>query len=117
MKHKLLISTFCLLLCASAYGQSSVNILKQVGAAHAANGQITTSTAASTAVAARGSRRTVIIKNIDTTITVYIGIATVTAANGMELKAGESIALDTTALIQVIAVSGSPKIAYIETYD
>lgn len=87
------------------------------GAASMANGQVTTSTTAGTAVAARATRRSVTIKNIDSTITVYIGSATVTALNGMELKAGESKELETVALIQVIAASGTPKIAYIETYD
>lgn len=96
---------------------SGTTIIVPKGAAFTANGQVTTSTTAGTAVAARATRRGVTIKNLDATITVYVGIATVSATNGMELKAGESIPLDTTALIQVIAASGTPKIAFIETYD
>lgn len=67
-------------------------------------------------VAARPQRRRVILKNIDTSITIYIGIGTVTSSNSMWLLAGESIALDTTAAINALAASGSPVLAYIEEY-
>lgn len=95
----------------------NVAVMALRGAANMANGQVTTSTTAATAVAARATRRSVTIKNTDTSITVYIGIATVTSSNGMPLKAGESISIDTTALVQVIAASGTPVVAYVETYD
>jgi hypothetical protein len=87
------------------------------GAANYANGQVTASTTAATLKAANSTRRSIAIKNIDSAITIYVGGATVTASNGMPLKAGESISIDTTALIQVIAASGSPVVAYFETYD
>lgn len=87
------------------------------GAANFANGQVAASTTAATLVAARATRRSVAIKNTSTTITVYYGAATVTNANGVELKPGESQSIDTTALIQVIAASGTPVVAYVETYD
>lgn len=87
------------------------------GAANQASGQVTTSTSAATLVAARATRRSVTIKNNDASIVVYIGPATVTSGNGMPLKGGESINIDTTALIQVIAASGTPVVAYYETYD
>jgi hypothetical protein len=86
-------------------------------AANVANGQVTASTTAGTLVSSRATRRSVSVKNTDTSIAVYIGIATVTSANGMPLKPGESISIDSTVLIQVIAASGSPVVAYIETYD
>lgn len=98
-------------------GTQKVQVTRQIGAANYANGQVATSTTAGTLVAARATRRSVTIKNVDASITVYIGAATVTAANGMEIKAGQSINIDTTALIQVIAASGTPAVAYIETYD
>lgn len=81
-----------------------------------ANGQVAMSVSAATIVAARATRRGVIIKNLSTTISVYIGIATVTAANGFELKAGESVPIDFTGLIQGIAASATPTVSYIETY-
>lgn len=88
-----------------------------LGAANLNNGQVAASVTAATLVAARSTRRSVTIKNLDAAITVYIGKATVTAGNGMQLKAGESISVDTTALIQVIAASGTPTVAFMETYD
>lgn len=103
------------LLAGSGSGGSITVVPK--GAANYANGQVAASTSAATLVAARATRRSVTIKNTDGAITVYIGAATVTAANGVPLKAGESIAVDTTALIQVIAASGTPSVAYMETYD
>lgn len=87
------------------------------GAANIAGGQVAASTTAATLVAARATRRTALVKNLHTTIAVYIGPATVTAANGMELKAGESVSVDWTGLIQVIAASGTPTVAFLETYD
>lgn len=87
------------------------------GAPNIANGQVTASGTAATLVAARATRRGVTMKNLDTVITVYVGVATVTTANGMPLRAGESMSIDSTALVQVIAASGSPVVAYLETYD
>lgn len=87
------------------------------GAPNFATGQVTTSTTAATFVSARSTRRSVTLKNLDLTITVYFGPATVTSGNGMPLKAGESVMVDTTALIQVISASGTPVVAFAETYD
>lgn len=92
-------------------------ITSKIGGKTLANGQVATSGTAGTLVAANLTRRSVTVKNLDTTITVYIGVATVSAANGMPLKAGESISVDTTALIQVIAASGTPTVAYLEVSD
>jgi hypothetical protein len=58
----------------------------------------------------------VIIKNIDSSITVYIGEGTVTSSNGLPLLAGESVALETTAAVNAISASGTPTLAYIEEY-
>jgi hypothetical protein len=91
--------------------------LSATGAAHYANGQVTTSTVAGTLVAARATRRSVTIKNLDASITIYIGAATVSTVNGLPLKPGESISVDTNQLIQVVAASGSPVTAYMESYD
>ncbi len=90
------------------------------GAAHLATGQITASTMAGTLVIARPTRRSVTIQNLDATITVYVGEATVTndgSGHGKRLKAGESIVLDTVVLIQVIAASGSPVLDFADSYD
>ena len=81
-----------------------------------ANGQVATSTSSAELVAARPKRRRVIIKNLDSTITVYIGTGTVTTANGMPLLAGESIAIEATVAINGRSASGTPTIAYLEEY-
>lgn len=99
-------------------GVSVLSVLKAPGAANYANGQVATSTTAGTLIAARATRRSVLFRNLDATISVYIGAASpLTSSTGMLLKAGESVTVDTTALIQVIAASGTPTVAYVETYD
>jgi pyridoxine/pyridoxamine 5'-phosphate oxidase len=87
------------------------------GAANLVSTRTAASTAAATLVAARPTRRRVVIKNLDATITVYVGPATVTAANGMELKAGESLVLTWVGLIQVIAASGTPAVHTCDEWD
>lgn len=96
-------------------GSSSITVFQ--GAAHEANSQVTASTSAATLIAARATRRSCLIKNTDATITVYIGAATVTAGNGMPLKAGESVSISAVTLVQVIAASGSPVVAVFDEYD
>lgn len=91
--------------------------VKPPAAANYANGQVTATTTAATLKTARTTRRSITFINTDAAITVYIGAATVTAGNGFPLKPGQSISIDTVALIQVIAASGTPVVAYFETYD
>ena len=87
------------------------------GAANLNVARVAASTAAATLVAARATRRRCIVKNTDTGITVYIGPATVTSANGFEVKPGESVAVSWPGLIQVIAASGTPAIVAWDEYD
>lgn len=89
----------------------------QVGAANLATGQVTTSGTAGTLVSSRTTRRSVTVKNVDSTITVYVGPATVTTSNGFEIKAGESKTFTWTGTIQVIAASGTPVVHYADEYD
>lgn len=89
---------------------------KETGAPNIATGQVTAG-AAATLVAARATRRTVTISNRDGLIGVYIGPATVTSGNGLFLPALSVVTLPTSALIQVLAASGSPVVSYFEVYD
>lgn len=89
----------------------------QKGAANVAVSQVAASTSATQLVAARPTRRGVTIRNFDNSISVYIGPATVSAANGMLLKGGESIYVDWVGLIQVIAASGTPTVGVWDAYD
>lgn len=50
-------------------------------------------------------------------VDVYLGEATVTTSNGLNLKVGASITLETQAAIQGITASGTGAIHYIEEYD
>lgn len=86
------------------------------GAPNIASGQVTAG-AAATLVAARATRRCVTVLNTDALLSVYIGPATVTSGNGMLLRAGVQVRIETTALIQVLAASGSPVVTYMEEYD
>lgn len=87
------------------------------GASEYANGQVTAGAASGQLVAARSTRRSVLIRNLDSSNSVYIGRGTVTSSNGMLLKAGESVSIDTTAAINCIRATGDVVIAYLETYD
>jgi len=90
---------------------------KAAGATNYANGQVTATTTAGTLKAANATRRSIMFKNLDTAITVYLGGATVTSANGVPLKPGESVTINATGLVQVISASGSPVVSYWEEYD
>ena len=120
MKTKLLLCAalvaFGVMSSAPAFGDNVV-ITGFPGGIKYANGQVSASTTAATLVVANPTRRSVLIRNLDATITVYVGAATVTAANGMPLKAGESVSVDTSQLIQVLAASGTPTVAWFQTYD
>jgi hypothetical protein len=96
----------------------NVVVIKPTGAANPpAAAQVTTSTTSSQLIAARSTRRSVAIKNTDAAITIYYGTGTVTSANGFPLKPGESQVVDSTAAINVVAASGTPIVATVETYD
>ena len=82
-----------------------------------ATGQVATSGTAGTLVAAKPTRRSVTVTNLDGAINVFVGPPTVTAANGFRLGPGLSHTFYTTALLQVIAASGTPSVAYVEYYD
>lgn len=88
----------------------------EIGSTALANGQVAPTSTAATLLAARETRKRAIFLNAGT-VDVYIGIATVTTANGFKLVPGSSISLYTTALIQAITASGTGAVHYIEEYD
>ena len=90
-----------------------------VGGDLIANGQVNISNTAATIVAARANRVDVTILNRQT-VSIFIGVATVTTANGFELAPGAALTLRTTALVQGITAAASPaadKVHYAETFD
>lgn len=87
-----------------------------IGATTVASAQVTGTSGATTLAAARPTRRQITFKNIDTSNTVWIGPATVTALNGMQLLAGQSITLTSVILWQIIAPAGSPIVCVTDEY-
>lgn len=78
--------------------------------------QVVLSGTASTIINARSNRSLVLIKNLDTTNACYVGPTTATTGTSMELKAGESLEINTSSLIQGITTGTSVRVAYYETF-
>lgn len=90
---------------------------KLTAAPNYANGQVTAGAASGVLVAARATRRSVVIRNQDAANSAYIGAGAVTSGNGLLLKAGESISIDTTAAINCIRATDNVVLGFMETYD
>ena len=76
------------------------------------------STTAEEAFGERLTRRSGIIQNLDSTITVYVGVnAQVASTTGRRLLAGESMPWNSTAAVWAVAASGTPSVAFVEFYD
>ena len=93
-----------------------VQRVDEQGSTAIANGQVTPTNVAANIVAARDTRKRLILVNHGS-VDVYIGTATVTTANGLKLPPGASITLRTTAAVQGITSSGNGVIHYVEEYD
>lgn len=88
------------------------------GGTSIANGQVAVTASAATLVAARETRLNVTIINA-CNVDVYIGVATVTTANGVKLVPGAGITIPANVLIQQIASSVTGLVGsthYIESY-
>lgn len=93
-------------------------LVKNQGAANGLVGQVVLSVTASQVAPFRLSRHSIAIKNTDAAITVYYGFTSaVTSTTGFPLKAGESQSIDSQRAIFMVSASGTPTIAYSETYD
>ncbi len=101
--------------------QNAPNIGLQVltGArAGIATGQVTMSNVATQIVGARATRRSVTIRNHDTTNSGFIGAAAVATSNGILLLPYDSISVDFTGVIQGIsATTSNVTFGYIESFD
>lgn len=98
-------------------GTTGIKVLKQQGAANLASSQVTSTAAAATLVIARPTRRSVLIRNLDTANSVWVGPATVTTGNGMQIKAGESCPFTWVGLIQVIDNGSHAAVGIADEYD
>lgn len=76
---------------------------------------VATATTAAVVIPRRAQRYRATIKNLDTSIVIYIGSDTNTGpTTGMPLRAGESIAIYSSAAIWAESASGTPSISYLE---
>lgn len=98
-------------------GSVATTASEPVGATNLSTTQVTASTSAATLAIARPTRTSVLFRNLDSAISVYIGKATVSSSNGTLLKAGESVSFTSVGLIQVIAASGSPVVSVADEYN
>lgn len=96
---------------------STLDMASKKGAPSFANNQVTAGAVSAQVVAARATRRAVLIRNTDAANSAYVGGGTVTSANGFLLKASESITIETTAAVNAIRATADVLLAYVETYD
>ena len=82
-----------------------------------ATGQVSVTTAVTEIGAARNARREVLIKNLSTSVTVYVGTARVTTTTGVELLVGESVTISANAAIYGVTASGTATVHYLEEWD
>lgn len=93
-----------------------VQRVDEQGGTAIASGQVAPTGTAGTLLAARDTRKVATFVNRGNQ-SVFIGPATVTTSNGLELKPGDSIDMFSTALIQAITSSGTGRVDYLEVYD
>jgi lipopolysaccharide export system protein LptA len=95
-----------------------VQRVDEQGSTAIATGQVVVTTTSATLVAARDTRKRVVIHN-NSGNDIWLGPGTVTTANGFHLEVGASVTLYTTAVINALIASGtmSGDVDYIEEYD
>lgn len=88
------------------------------GAAFMRVSQNALSTTEEIVAASEPFRRSIMIQNLDTSITVWWGFdSTVSSSTGGRLLAGESVTLPTTAAIWMEAASGTPTVSITKFLD
>lgn len=96
-----------------------VQRVDEQGSTAVASAQTNISSTAATLIAARDTRKRVVILNKQLAA-VFVGPATVTTANGIQVDPGAALTLYTTALIQGITAAASgatEKVQTLEEYD
>ncbi len=94
-----------------------ISAVSPVGATNVATGQAAPTNSAATLVASRATRTRLTLVNRGS-VSVYVGPATVTTANGVELKPGESMTFEMAGTtLQGITASGTGNIHYWEEYN
>lgn len=93
-----------------------VQRVDELGSSTYAYGDANPTTSATLIMAARDTRKVAQLYN-DSTVTVYIGDASVTSSTGTPMEEGGSIDMPTTAAIYGITASGTGSVRYQEFYD
>ena len=94
----------------------SVQRIIDIGSTAFANGQVSVSATSTSIVAARDTRKGVLITNRGV-VNIFVGTGTVTTVAGYVLYPNESVSIATTAAVNGIAASGTWATHYIEEYD
>lgn len=94
----------------------SVQRIIDIGSTAFANGQVSVSATSTSIVAARDTRKGVLITNRGV-VNIFVGTGTVTTVAGYVLYPNESVSIATTAAVNGIAASGTCATHYIEEYD
>lgn len=97
----------------NALGQVQIAIAAAPGGVLNATGQVSLGTSATQIIAAN-SRQGVLITNPSTTVTVYIGGAGVTIANGQALAPGCSLSLPVVSAVFGVVATSTQTVSYVE---
>jgi len=88
------------------------------GAPSHAEVQVSISTGATLILAARATRRSIVIYNPDASLTLYVGASNVTSATGMAVAPKAAISIPSTAAFYGITASGTINpVSAMEVYD
>jgi hypothetical protein len=93
-------------------------VAKVLGAANVATSTATAGVASGVLVAARATRRKVVISNTHATDAAWIGPGVVTALNGYSLPAGQQITIETVAALNCLRSAAADVVLSVcEVYD
>lgn len=88
------------------------------GAANVVTGTATAGVASGVLVAARATRRSVIVSNTHATDAAWVGPGVVSAANGYSLPAGQQATFHTVAALNCLRSAGNNiTLSFVEVYD
>ncbi len=95
-----------------------VQRVNDIGGSALASGRANVTTTAGAAIAARDTRKRVVLLALPTnTDIIDVGDSGVSSGSGFPLYPGASLTLHTTAAIYADAASGTQVLAYVEEYD
>lgn len=77
-------------------------------------GQVSVGTTPTLIAASNGLRYALLITNISSTVTVYIGNSAVTASNGQVLGPGQSLTIPVVGPVYGVVASGTQTVSFIE---